>query len=493
MSAPEYVRLASLAGVAAFRARLEQLGLDIPCDEEVLREDSPLLAPAQVGGRTIGNRLTVHPMEGWDATPEGRPTQATFERWRKFGAAGAKLIWGGEAAAVRPDGRAHGRQLLLSKEHRADFVRLRETLITEHERRTGKANDLLVGLQLTHSGRYARPDDHPRPLITHRHPILDRRMGLGPDYPLASDATLRTVIADIVEAAIIARDAGFDFVDVKHCHGYLAHELLAAHTREGEFGGSFQNRTRFLREAVTGIRRAAPELLIGVRLSAFDTVPYCPDPARSQPGRPGPGIPEPYTGLIPYLWGFGVDPQAPTRHDLEEPRLFLELLRTLGVSLVNLTAGSPYSNPHVQRPALFPPSDGYLPPEDPLVGVARLLGVARDLRHAVPGLFVVGTGYSYLQEFLPHVAQAVVRGGWADSVGLGRTVLTYPEIIWDALHGKPADRRRICRTFSDCTTAPRLGLPSGCYPLDQAYRKSPHGDRLRQLKAERTARTAASS
>ena len=131
-----------------------------------------------------------------------------------------------------------------------------------------------------------------------------------------------------------------------------------------------------------------------------------------------------------------------------------------------ISAGSPYYNPHLQRPALFPPSDGYLPPEDPLVGVARHLAITADLKRYRPSLAVVGSGYSYLQEWLPHVAQAVVRSGAADFVGLGRLALSYPEMPADVLAGRPLDRKRLCRTFSDCTTAPRNGLVSGCYPLD---------------------------
>ena len=271
---------------------------------------------------------------------------------------------------------------------------------------------------------------------------------------------------------------GFDFVDIKHCHGYLGHEFLSAHTREGRYGGSFENRTRFLREVVQGIRSIAPGLHIAVRFSAFDSVPFYPDPERSSDGKPGPGIPETQENLLPYRWGFGVNPLNPTESDLSEPIRFLSLLEELGIRLVNITAGSPYYNPHIQRPALYPPSDGYLPPEDPLVSVARQMEAARRLKEQFPNLIFIGTGYSYLQDFLPHVAQVAVREGWADLVGLGRMVLTYPELLWDASEGHPIQRKRICRTFSDCTTAPRNGLPSGCYPLDSYYKDSEMMPRL---------------
>jgi NADPH2 dehydrogenase len=223
---------------------------------------------------------------------------------------------------------------------------------------------------------------------------------------------------------------------------------------------------------------------IGVRVSIFDTVPFVPDPARSSKGKPGPGIPENQDNLIPYRWGFGLDPSDPTKPDLAEGEQFLALLEKMQIHLVNVTAGSPYYNPHIQRPALYPPSDGYQPPEDPLVGVARQMEATRKLKQRFPNLIIVGTGYTYLQDFLPHVAQAALRKGWVDLVGIGRMALTYPEILWHAAEGNALEHKRVCRTFSDCTTAPRKGLPSGCYPLDSYYKNSDDAAQLKIAKAQ---------
>jgi len=104
------------------------------------------------------------------------------------------------------------------------------------------------------------------------------------------------------------------------------------------------------------------------------------------------------------------------------------------------------------------------------------------LKKRFPNLIFVGSAYSYLQDFLPNVAQAVVRQEGVDVVGLGRMVLTYPDLLWDATEGKMIQHKRICRTFSDCTTAPRNGLPSGCYPLDSYYKTSEFAERLSNLK-----------
>ena len=473
-----------------FREHLRLLGVDIPCDEEPLAGvDSPLVQPLTRPGIAIGNRIAVQPMEGWDGTPDGQPTDRTFRRWHRFGQSGAKLIWGGEAVAVSHAGRANPNQLVIAPHTLKGLAGLRAALIAAHRETTGSEEKLLIGLQLTHSGRFCRPNrkDKAEPRIVYRHPILDRRMGLSADFSVLTDSEIDAIVEDFHRAAHHARELGFDFVDVKHCHGYLGHEFLSAHERPGTYGGSFENRTRFLQDIVAGIRRDAPGLGVAVRLSAFDSIPFRPDPLLSHAGKPGPGIPESAEGLIPYRWGFGVSANQPTEMDIGETERFLALLRKLDILLVNVTAGSPYYNPHIQRPALYPPSDGYLPPEDPLLGVARQMRVVEQLRRKFPEMIFVGSAYSYLQEFLPHVAQAAVREGWTDAVGLGRVMLSYPEVLWDALEGKPMQRKHICRTFSDCTTAPRHGLPSGCYPLDSYYKNSPEAATLKTVKEKQSA------
>jgi NADPH2 dehydrogenase len=488
MNVSGILRLGALRDVAHFKEHIDALGLTIPCDLDLLRgTDSPLAQPIVREGINIGNRFAVQPMEGWDGTSDGNPSEHTLRRWRRFGRSGAKLIWGGEAVAISHEGRANPNQLVAAPHTKSGLAQLREVLVEEHRQIAGSEDGLLIGLQLTHSGRYSCPDQkgRPKPRILYHHPILDSRLNLPPDYRLLTDLEIEGIIEKFHAAALMASELGFDFVDIKHCHGYLGHEFLSAHTREGKYGGSFENRTRFLREVMQAIRAAAPDLRIGVRLSAFDTIPFQPDPALSTPGKPGPGIPVDYQKLIPYRWGFGVDQNDPRGADLAEPLRFLSLLEELGVQLVNLTAGSPYYCPHIQRPALYPPSDGYLPPHDPLIDVARQLEEAKQLKQRFPKMIIVGTAYSYLQDFLPHVAQAAVRLGWVDSIGLGRMVLSYPEILADVLQGRAFQHKLVCRTFSDCTTAPRNGLPSGCYPLDSYYKKSASAELLKVAKAAR--------
>jgi NADPH2 dehydrogenase len=523
MSNPgKLVRIATLKTVAEFRNHTAALGIDLPCDDGILTgSDSPLAQPvnqAAINGKTIGNRYAVQPMEGWDGTATGGITDDVRRRWKRFGESGAKLVFGGEAMAVRPDGRANPNQLIICEQNKKDLVELREILLRAHQERFGGTDDLVIGFQLTHSGRFCRPSDKTRmePRVAYRHPILDRKFGVASDEQVFTDQEIEELIECYVRAAQIAREAGADFVDIKHCHGYLLHEFLSAHSREGKYGGSFENRTRILREIIEGIRVSGNPIEIAVRLSAFDFVPFKPDAALSQPGKPGPGVPEPFSQCLPYRYAFGVNQANPVEYDLEETCRFAELCAGLGVKILNLSAGSPYYNPHIQRPAAFPPSDGYQPPEDPLAGVARQIKAVREVRAhlsqkanltqlsstisplleeeeesagarpatsaAKSPMVLVGTAYSYLQEFLPHVAQRVIRENWTDMIGIGRLVLSYPSMLAEAMEKGAIDRKLICRTFSDCTTAPRNGLISGCYPLDRYYTDKPEFQKLKEVK-----------
>ena len=483
MNPIKITRIPTLKTVEQFREYVATLGIDLQADDVILTgSDSPLNQPLQWNGRTIGNRWAVHPMEGWDGTTTGGVTESMSRRWQRFGESGAKLIWGGEAMAVRPEGRANPNQIIINEENKAGIASLRETLIKAHQENFRKTDDLIIGYQLTHSGRFCRPTDKKRieSRVAYRHPILDKKFNVTSDDQILTDDDLKRLIEDFAKGAKIAEATGADFVDIKHCHGYLLHEFLGAHTRPGEFGGSFENRTRLLREIVDAIKSVAPKIGLGVRLSAFDSLPYKPNPASNEPGKLGIGIPEECP--LPYPYGFGLNPNNPLEIDLTESVRFLGLCEELGVQLINLTAASPYYNPHFGRPAAYPPSDGYQPPEEPLVGCARQINVVKQLKAQFPNLILVGTGYSYLQEYLPQVAQYYLRNGYVDSVGIGRAVLSYPRILADAAEKGMLEMKTICRTFSDCTTAPRNGLRSGCYPIDEYYKQTPEAPILKQIK-----------
>jgi 2,4-dienoyl-CoA reductase-like NADH-dependent reductase (Old Yellow Enzyme family) len=477
----DFPKIAQLKTVEAFRARLTELGLELPVDDAILtaEQGSPLARPIMLGPLKIANRWCVHPMEGWDANRDGSPSDLTLRRWRNFGKSGAKLIWGGEAAAVQPDGRANPNQTLATQSNKVGLAALLNECRSAHRQSFGTTDNFVIGLQLTHSGRFCRPNSKKlEPRIAYHHPLLDEKFGIRPDDDsiVWTDDDLERLIDTYVASAGLAREVGFQFVDIKACHGYLLHEFLSARSRPGRFGGDLDGRTRVLFTIIRRIHETYADLHVMVRLSIFDTLPY-------QTSRDV-GQPMSHEHLLPYGFGFGVREDNPLDYDLAEGFELLRRLQAAGVLAVNISCGSPYYNPHIQRPAIFPPSDGYQPPEDPLVGVVRQIQAARACKQAVPDLPLVGTGYTYLQEYVPHVAQAVVRAGWIDMVGLGRMVLSYPELPAETLRIGTTERKKICRTFSDCTTAPRNSLPSGCYPLDPYYKQRPEAKALRQVKQE---------
>jgi NADPH2 dehydrogenase len=472
--APKYSRIAQLKTPADFTNYLSANQISLPFDTEVSPQTAQVFAKKITlkSGRTIGNSLCILPMEGWDGTTTGQPTQHTHRRWHNFAISGAKLLFGCEAVAIRPDARANPNQLYISDQNLPHFASLYQNIIQAHYEKYGDTSDLLVGLQLTHSGRFCKPNNHStfESRTAYSHPVLDPKFGCNQNNIL-TDSDIDQLIADYIKAAVLAQKAGFHFVDIKHCHGYLGHELLSAYTRPGIYGGSFQNRSRYLRNIATGIKAAAPGLELAIRLSAFDYAPFQKD--QNQIGQPAVSQ--------NYQYAFGGDGTG-TGINLAETKQFMALAQELGIQMLCITAASPYYNPHLMRPAIFPPSDGYLPPEEPLLGVARQIQVTAQLKKAFPELIIIGSAYSYLQEWLPHVAQNVLRNGLADSIGFGRMVLSYPTMPHDMLTGQPSQRKLICRTFSDCTTAPRNGLISGCYPLDPHYKTLAQAEQLKAIK-----------
>ncbi len=472
---PKYTRMAQIKTASDLTKYLHTNTVDLTFDETLLPPDeSPFnKSIALKSGKTIGNSLCILPMEGWDGTLNGKPSEFTRKRWVKFAISGAKLLFGCEAVAVCHSGKANPNQLVINPENFDEFVGLRQLILDNHVEQFGTTEDLIIGLQLTHSGRFCKPNSHKKfeSQILYAHPYLNQKFGMDADYPTLTDEDIDGIVEKYIAAAVLAQKAGFDFVDIKHCHGYLGHEFLSAVNREGKYGGSFENRTRFLRNIVEGIKQAAPGLEMGIRLSAFDLLPF-------KKGPNDVGVPEAAEG---YPFAFGGH-ESGLSIDLDEPKAFLALAQSLGIQMICITGGSPYYNPHLMRPALFPPSDGYLPPEDPLLGVKRQIDVTAELKKAFPELVIIGSGYSYLQEWLPNVAQNVLSNGMADSVGFGRMVLSYPTMPADMSAGRTLTRNLICRTFSDCTTAPRNGLVSGCYPLDPLYKKLPEAEELKAIK-----------
>ncbi len=450
--------------LADLESETRRLGLDIGYDADF----TPLFQPVDVGGFRVGNAFCVQPMEGCDGTADGAPDELVYRRYQRFGAGGAKLIWG-EAAAVLNEARANPRQLWLTEAHAAGFERMLVECRRAHRESFGSDDDLLVGIQLAHSGRYS----YPKPLCAVRDPLLDPRTiadratkrPVDASYPLVDDDYLRRLVDPYVRAAKLAYKLGYQFVDVKQCHRYLLSELLAAKTRPGPYGGALENRTRLARDIITAIRAEVPGLKIATRVNVYDSIPYNK--------RAGDDVGEPPAHALPLECAWGTNPLDHRETDLTEPLIWIGEMIRLGVSMVNVSMGNPYSVPHVIRPFEYPPPDGYHTPEHPLLGVARHFRATAAIQHAFPQSPIVGSGYSWLQEYLPHAGAANRRAGNVSFVGVGRATLSQPDFVKQlAEHGK-LDRKRICRTFSYCTALMRskhnaLGqFATGCPPFDK--------------------------
>ncbi|QDT38833.1 oxidoreductase [Stratiformator vulcanicus] len=453
-----YFKFKSLSDLSA---AAEELGDAI----ELTEDFSPLFKPVEIGARTAGNRLAIQPMEGCDGTLDGRPDELTYRRYQRFGAGGAKIIWG-EATAIADEGRMNPRQLWINEKNLPDLDRMLLDCRGRHREQCGTDDDLVLGLQLTHSGRYS----FRKPLLAMNDPALaehtiDKSTGkaVGRDYPLLSDDDLKRIEDQFVSAAHLAFRIGVDFIDLKQCHRYLLSELLGAKNRPGEYGGSFENRTRLIRNVVGRIRDELPDLLIASRVNLYDGVPYVKDSN-------GTGVPVPQQ--LPLKAGFGVNIDDAESEESEEPLELCRQLEAWGVTMLNVSAGNPYAAPHYVRPAEFAPVDGYDAPEHPLLGVLRHFRLTRAAQQAV-SIPVIGSGYSWLQDFAPHAGAANVAAGNCAIVGIGRGALSHPDFAETLRETGSLRRKSVCRTFSYCTNLMRakdhpLGqYPTGCPPFDK--------------------------
>jgi 2,4-dienoyl-CoA reductase-like NADH-dependent reductase (Old Yellow Enzyme family) len=384
-------------------------------------------------------------MEGCDGTPDGAPANLAVRRYQRFGAGGAGLVWF-EATSVTADGRANPRQLFITPATAPAFRHLVDITRAAARERFGTSHDPFLVLQLTHSGRYSRTAPDGRRRAACHNPHLDR--GVLPEW---TDEQLEALVGRFVDAARLAAMAGFDAVDIKACHGYLVHELLGAHLRRASrYGGPFEHRVRLLLDIVGAVRAEVPDVAVAVRFNATD------------------GLPFPY--------GFGVPADGSSGVDLDEPRRLARLLRDAGCVLLNVTAGNPVYNPHVNRPFDRPVAGTAPPPEHPLIGTSRLLGLAAAIQAEVPSVPVVATGLSWLRQFWPPVAAGLLKAGGAGFAGLGRGMFAYPDAPADLMARGALAPVKCCIACSRCTELMRLGSTPGCAVRDHPLYASLHRD-----------------
>ncbi len=446
----------------ALQQETENLGLrHVRFEESPEKIKSVLARPVTVGGFRAGNSIAIHPMEGCDGTLDGKPDELTFRRYERFGRGGAKLIWF-EATAVCEDGRANHRQLWLHENSLPEMARLLEVTLAGHREIFGTADDVLAPLQLTHSGRYSVP----RRIIPYHNPSVDAKFNVPANYPVITDDELERLEDSYLETAKLAWRAGYRAVDLKVTHGYLLNELLGAKLREGRYGGSLENRTRFIRNVLGKLRAEfGSKMMLCMRLGCFEGVPYERDPAT------GEGVPLPYTK--PYPHGFGVDSNDPMKDDLTEVKTAIGWFKEWGIQLLNVSLGVPYFNPHIGRPFEKPDDGNYEQPEHPLIGVDRHFRIAGELQRAFPDLPMVGTGYSWLQVYAINAAARNLEEGNITFFGAGRNALAYPWFARDAIEKGVLDGKQVCRTVTFCTylmrqkNHPLKQFPTGCPPYDK--------------------------
>ncbi len=415
-------------------ADIEKFNLDIPFSHDL----APLREKIELNGKTIGNRLAIHPMEGCDSTPDGAPGELTTRRYMRYTKGKAGLIWF-EATAINEKGRANDQQLFLNERTVGDFSLLINRMREEADE-GGTPSPYLV-LQLSHAGRFG---DHK--IIAIHDEKLDKLAKVEPSCPVISDRELEELESAYMNVARLAKQAGFDAVDVKSCHRYLLSELLGAREREDKFGGSYENRTRLIKEVVTKIKREVG-IEVAIRLNISD--------------------------FLEYPIGWGVNEKGEV--DLSEPLKLVGELRDMGVRLINVTAGSPYINAYISRPA-----DGearkYTPPEYPLLGVERLIKLSREVQENFKDITVVATGLSWLREFAPYVASGMVEKGYAKIAGFGRMAFAYPDFAKDILHNKGMDKRKVCITCIRCAELKAHRKITGCVIRDSEIYLKPYRD-----------------
>ena len=416
----------------SFFEQNEALSTKLPYSEDL----SVLGSPITVGKKTLPNRLAFQAMEGCDGNADGTPAELTVRRYKRLAEGGSAIIWF-EATACREDGRANPRQLWITEDNLDSFKKI----VNDIKEDSMKANGFepLVIMQATHSGRYSKPQGTPAPLIAYNNPIFEGNNPIDKSRIL-SDSELDKISAALVNSSKLAEEAGFDGVDIKCCHRYINSELLSAYTREGKYGGSFENRTRLLREGIAGAMQVTGnDFIVSSRLNVYDGFPY------------------------PY--GFGVSKDGGIEFDPTEPVMLLKELSRMGVELLNITMGNPYFNPHVNRPFAL---GGYDPEEHPLEGVARMLHGIALLKKEVPEMKIISSALSYLGVVAPQVCAGFIKDGGFDFCGFGRTILAYPDYAKDILAGG-MKKDKICICCSKCSEMMRAGGTPGCVMRDKLY------------------------
>jgi len=423
--------------VEEFKKKMTDAGQAFP-----VREDLSILSePIKIGDKVIPNRMCIQPLEGFDGTKEGNPSDLIFRRYERYAKGGAGLLWY-ESITVSDDGRCNPLQMIIKESTLSEIKRLvyetNEIAIQEFGRKPYNV------LQLTHSGRRSTDENwNSKPLAVVENPYIDHHNsidGSSGEITFATDEKIEEIIEAFIHGAELAVEAGFDSVDVKVCHEYILRELLAAFNRPGKYGGSFENRIRATMDIIDGIKeRCGDKIDICVRLNAYDCIPY------------------------PHGWGM-VKEEGVMKPDLTEPIMLCKLLVEKGVKLINLST---------MMPRYQPVGRGYLAELEgseinPYAGTYELLKATKEIKDAVPEAIFVCTGLSWLEQYGGAVGAGGVEEGWFDIAGFGRQAFAYPDFAKDIMNDNQMYRSKCCLTCDKCYDLIQLGhCQTGCVPRDQ--------------------------
>lgn len=413
------------------KERAEELKVYLPFSSST----DILKTPLKVGNVTFHNRMGIAPMEGADSLEDGSPSDYTIRRYVNEAIGGSALIWF-EAISIVPEGRSSKTQLLLTEENVESYKRMNEK-IKEAGRKANGFEPYLI-MQANHSGRYSNPDNRPAPMIAYRHPQLEQYRAAD-DSCIVTDDYLKSLEESFGKAALLAKKAGFDAVDIKSCHGYLLAELLSAYDRPGQYGGNYENRTRLLKNGIKAAKVWEDEnFQVTCRLGVYDGYEY--------------------------PWGFGVSEGSGLKPDLKEPiRLVKELYGNCGIQMMNLTMGNPYATTHVTRPFDM---GKYEPEEHPFTGIGRMIAGIGEVKKAVPEMVIFGSAPTYLRQFADLYTAGAVEEGFCDGMLFGRMAFADPDYANDKIKNGRIDPKRVCMTCGKCGDLIRAHKPTGCVIRD---------------------------
>ena len=412
-------------------AAAEEMHLHLP-----FAKDTKILAETvKVRSLSLPNRLGIAPMEGADSLPDGSPSSYTTRRYVKEAVGGSAVIWF-EAISMVEEGRSSKTQLLLTRDNLENYKRFTSQIKEAGQKANGFAPYLIM--QANHSGRYSNPDNRPAPMIAYRHPELEKYREAD-DSCIVTDDYLKGLEEKFGQAAGLAREAGFDAIDIKSCHGYLLAELSSAYTRPGMYGGSYENRTRLLKNGILAAKAYEDsQFMVTSRLGIYDGYPY------------------------PY--GFGVSQEGGLEPDLSEPvRLVRELHERYGMDFIDLTMGNPYATTHVTRPYDM---GKYVPDEHPFVGLDRMIHGIGEVKKAVPEMVIYGSAPTDLRQYADLFTAGAVEEGLCDGMLFGRMAFADPDFANEIVKDGRINPKRVCMTCGKCGDLIRAHKPTGCVIRD---------------------------